>query len=1090
MFGLYQFFVQASQFSEIKKRVRFADMGVSTMLNILLMLKNKYFLLLSVCFFFITLSVKSQSYNFKKYQVENGLSTNLTTAVIQDSKGFIWIGTRDGLNRFDGNNFKIFRHNTRDSNSLVSSIINCVYEDRNGILWVGTEKGLFKYNPLSENFTHIKGGSAKVIEMAAIRARSIVMDEQDNLWFIAGEMVCKFNTKNAALTTFNTDQYFYASAICASEGNVWVGTKDGILEKYDPNTSKFTSFDIFKYSLPPSSASGQIQKILDCGNGKFLIGTANSGIKFFDAHTYTYKDLLKKNPDFSLLFIRDIIRSSEDEYWIATESGLIVYNVKSDSSISLKKEFNNPYSLSSNSLWSLFKDMEGGMWVATYSGGVNYSPKANTPFEIFSARGDANSLSGNLVREICQDYLGNLWIGTEDAGLNKYDPVSKKFTHYGPLGNKKSISFFNIHGLLPVGDELWVGTLYHGLDVMNIKTGKVIRHYGLGKGKNDLKNDFITTLYQTRASTILVGTWTGLYIYNKREDNFIPVPNLNTQIQSILETKNGDIWVCSFGNGIFRYSPSTGKIENFRNQNGNSNSISNNQANAILEDTDNNLWIATEDGLNKYSPDTKKFKTYTLDDGLPGNFILKLLADEKNNLWISTSRGLACFNTKTEKIKVYTTANGLISDQFNFNSAYKDAKGKLYFGTVNGLVSFYPSSFGSDSFKPPVYLTGFEISNRKVEIDSLKSPLKISITYSKMITLQHDQSTFSIDFAALSYTSPQTNQYAYILEGVDKEWTYLKKNRSAYYTNVAPGTYKFRVKSISGINDKNGKDTTLIIKITPPLWASPTAYFFYFVVCLSLFYYLARAYHKRMIKKNERKEELMKHEKEKDLYKAKIEFFTNVAHEIKTPLTLIKAPLENLIKSEGNKPDTKDNLELMERNTNRLIDLTNQLLDFQRAETKQYSLHFERLNIAAFIQEIHGNFLPLAQNRQLHYSINPLPPQLFRAFDPDALNKVLSNLYSNAVKYAATTVSVEYRFTNNLFSFEIKNDGNLIPFELCNKIFEPFYRLEETEMETGTGIGLAISKSLTELHNGSLVLKENQQGLNHFVLTLPLKDPE
>jgi len=1090
MFGLYQFFVQASQFSEIKKRVRFADMGVSTMLNILLMLKNKYFLLLSVCFFFITLSVKSQSYNFKKYQVENGLSTNLTTAVIQDSKGFIWIGTRDGLNRFDGNNFKIFRHNTRDSNSLVSSIINCVYEDRNGILWVGTEKGLFKYNPLSENFTHIKGGSAKVIEMAAIRARSIVMDEQDNLWFIAGEMVCKFNTKNAALTTFNTDQYFYASAICASEGNVWVGTKDGILEKYDPNTSKFTSFDIFKYSLPPSSASGQIQKILDCGNGKFLIGTANSGIKFFDAHTYTYKDLLKKNPDFSLLFIRDIIRSSEDEYWIATESGLIVYNVKSDSSISLKKEFNNPYSLSSNSLWSLFKDMEGGMWVATYSGGVNYSPKANTPFEIFSARGDANSLSGNLVREICQDYLGNLWIGTEDAGLNKYDPVSKKFTHYGPLGNKKSISFFNIHGLLPVGDELWVGTLYHGLDVMNIKTGKVIRHYGLGKGKNDLKNDFITTLYQTRASTILVGTWTGLYIYNKREDNFIPVPNLNTQIQSILETKNGDIWVCSFGNGIFRYSPSTGKIENFRNQNGNSNSISNNQANAILEDTDNNLWIATEDGLNKYSPDTKKFKTYTLDDGLPGNFILKLLADEKNNLWISTSRGLACFNTKTEKIKVYTTANGLISDQFNFNSAYKDAKGKLYFGTVNGLVSFYPSSFGSDSFKPPVYLTGFEISNRKVEIDSLKSPLKISITYSKMITLQHDQSTFSIDFAALSYTSPQTNQYAYILEGVDKEWTYLKKNRSAYYTNVAPGTYKFRVKSISSINDKNGKDTTLIIKITPPLWASPTAYFFYIVVCLSLFYYLARAYHKRMIKKNERKEELMKHEKEKDLYKAKIEFFTNVAHEIKTPLTLIKAPLENLIKSEGNKPDTKDNLELMERNTNRLIDLTNQLLDFQRAETKQYSLHFERLNIAAFIQEIHGNFLPLAQNRQLHYSINPLPPQLFRAFDPDALNKVLSNLYSNAVKYAATTVSVEYRFTNNLFSFEIKNDGNLIPFELCNKIFEPFYRLEETEMETGTGIGLAISKSLTELHNGSLVLKENQQGLNHFVLTLPLKDPE
>jgi ligand-binding sensor domain-containing protein len=1059
------------------------------MLN-MLMMKNKCCLLMIVCFFFITLTVKSQSYNFKKYQVENGLSSNLTTAVVQDSKGFIWIGTRDGLNRFDGYNFKIFRHNTKDSNSLVSSIINCVYEDRNGTLWAGTEKGLFKYNPFLEKFTHIKGGSAKVIEMAPIRARSIVMDAQNNLWFIAGEMVCKYNTKNYALTAFNTDQYFSASAICASEGNVWVGTKDGILEKYDPHTNTFTSYDVFKYSLPPSSASGQIQKILDCGNGKFLVGTANSGVKLFDPTTYTYKDLLKQNPDFSLLFIRDILKSSEDEYWIATESGLIVYNIKNNSTIFLKREFNNPYSLSSNSLWSMCKDKEGGIWVATYSGGINYSSKAHTPFEIFSARGNANSLSGNVVREICQDYLGNLWIGTEDAGLNKYNPLSKKFSHFSPLGDKKSISFFNIHGLLPVGDELWVGTLYHGLDVMNIKTGKVIRHYGMGKGKNDLKNDFITTLYQTRSSVILVGTWTGLYIYDRRADNFIPVPNLNTQIQSIVESKNGDIWICSFGNGIFRYDPASGKTENFRNENGNNNSLSNNQSNAILEDNDHNLWIATEDGLNKYFPDTKKFKTYTVDDGLPGNFILKLLSDEKNNLWISTSKGLAFLNTKTEKIKVYTTANGLISDQFNFNSAYKDVKGKLYFGTVNGLVSFYPSSFEQDSFKPPVYLTGFEISNRKVEIDSINSPLKKSITFSEMITLKHDQATFSIDFAALGYTSPQTNQFAYILEGVDKEWTYLKKNRSAYYTNVAPGTYKFRVKSISGINDKNGEDTTLIIKITPPLWASPVAYFFYIVICLSLFYYLARTYHKRMAKKNERKEELMRHEKEKDLYKAKIEFFTNVAHEIKTPLTLIKAPLENLIRSEGNKPDTKDNLELMERNTNRLIDLTNQLLDFQRAETKQYSLHFERLNIAAFIEEIHKNFLPLAQNKQLLYSISPLPPLLFRFFDPDALNKILSNLYSNAVKYSTTTVLITASFTDNLFSFDIKNDGNLIPFELSEKIFEPFYRLEETEMETGTGIGLAISKSLTELQNGSLVFKETQEGLNHFVLILPLKDQE
>jgi len=469
---------------------------------------------------------------------------------------------------------------------------------------------------------------------------------------------------------------------------------------------------------------------------------------------------------------------------------------------------------------------------------------------------------------------------------------------------------------------------------------------------------------------------------------------------------------------------------------------------------------------------------------------LKLLKDEKNNLWISTSKGLACLDPKTDAIKVYTTANGLISDQFNFNSAYRDSTGKLYFGTVNGLVSFYPNSFEENSFSPPVYLTGFEISNHKVEIDSIRSPLKKSITFTDKITLKHDQSTFSIEFAALSYPSPQTTQYAYILEGAEKDWTYLKKNRSAYYTNLAPGTYTFRVKSINRVTKTYSKETPLTITILPPLWASPVAYFFYFILAVTLIYYFARSYHNRVAKKNERKAELMNHQREKDLYKAKIEFFTNVAHEIKTPLTLIKAPLENLMKSEDNKPETKENLELMERNTNRLIDLTSQLLDFQRAEMRQYSLHFIRLNIIDFIEDIHKNFLPLAQSKSLTYTIAIPQKAIFRAFDPDALNKILSNLYSNAVKYASTIVTVQATFTDDLFRFEITNDGNLIPFELRDKIFEPFYRLDCSEMESGTGIGLAISKSLTELHNGSLVLEENHEGLNHFILTLPLKDPE
>src|SRR6185436_288755 len=358
----------------------------------------------------------------------------------------------------------------------------------------------------------------------------------------------------------------------------------------------------------------------------------------------------------------------------------------------------------------------------------------------------------------------------------------------------------------------------------------------------------------------------------------------------------------------------------------------------------------------KFNKQKNNFTRYGTESGLPTNFILSLLEDSRKNLWISTSRGLVCFDPATAQSTVYTKANGLLNDQFNFSSAYKDGEGRMYFGSVKGLISFRPDEFTKSNFTPLVYITGFQINNKDLVINKKGSPLTRSITYTNKIILTHSQSTFSIDFASLSYTAPEMSEYAYKMEGLEKDWTYLETNRKVYFTDLAPGTYTFKVKAAVNNEGWKGPESTLVIEILPPWWASRWAFLIYVLVAVGIIYLLVRNYHRRVNEKNRRKIELLEHEKEKEIYQAKIEFFTNVAHEIKTPLTLIKGPMEKIMKKNGHAVDMSGNLKLMEKNTNRLIELTNQLLDFRKTETKGFSLNFVKTNISMLLQDMYNSF--------------------------------------------------------------------------------------------------------------------------------------
>jgi ligand-binding sensor domain-containing protein len=1022
-------------------------------------------------FALIAFKVQSQPFYFRHYQVENGLSNNTVNCSVQDSLGFMWFGTKDGLNRFDGYRFKKYDL-PQKKGSITPDNIYSLRTDTDGILWVGSEKGLFKFDPVKEHLYNCVDSIGGV--------GSIIIDQNQQLWFSARGIIYIYNISTNKLRRFNMGENWFSTSLCIDmAGDIWASTTNGYIHKLNVKNGQFESFNIFSHSLP--AASNWIQTIAPADSNALFVGTSNQGLKKFDIKSKTYTDVLTYNTDNTIIFVRDILKNTDNEFWLATEYGIyIIYN-NSKKTVSLKKKFQDPYSLSDNPIYTLAKDSEGGIWAGTFFGGINYYQPQYTSFHKYFPDNSSKSISGNVVREICEDKYGNLWIGTEDAGLNKLNKATGNIVHYMPTGAPTSISYSNIHGLMADDDKLWIGTFEYGIDIMDVRTGKVIKNYKAGPGEHELKSNFTLSFLKLRNGKILVATTNGLYQYNAKDDNFdrsVAMPD-DAFVASLFEAKDGTIWVGTYGKGAFYYNPNTLKKGSLKNNPSDPTTMPNNTINAICEDTNHNIWLATEGGgLCKIGQDNKTVKQYTTNNGFPSNFIFNIIEENEQSLWVTTSRGLVEFNPNTEKTTIYTSANGLLNDQFNYHSGYRDKDGRFYFGSVKGMISFDPSKFKPNEFKPPVYITGFQVHNKELAIgDSL--PLKKSIVYTDKIILPYNQSSFSIDFAGLSFTSPEMTEYEYTMDGLDKEWTYIKPNRKVYFTSLSPGNYTFKLKASS-----NGKwmneEKTLAIKILPPMWATWWAYLIYFCLFATIFYYLISSYHKRQEDK-----------KEKEIYEAKIDFFTNVAHEIRTPLTLIKGPVDNLLETIDMTPELKEDVETMDRNTNRLITLISQILDFRQTETKGFSLYFTKVNLNLLLQEVYLDFMSAAKKNHLSYNIELPDSSTVTEADEEALRKIFSNLLSNAVKYAQANIwiklySVQKKY--NSIIVEVSNDGYIIPEEMQEKIFEPFFRLKENIKQKGTGIGLALAKSLALLHDGDLYLKNTDNSKNTFVLTIPMKN--
>jgi signal transduction histidine kinase/ligand-binding sensor domain-containing protein len=1024
--------------------------------------------------------VQAQPFHLKHYQVEKGLSNNTVFCTVQDHQGFMWMGTKDGLNRFDGKNFKIFRNDPDNIHSIGDNFIRSLLVGQKNILYAGTRNGLFAYDERTEKFNILFDINYEI--------RDLAQDKNGNVWFVAGQKLFRLGTeKNNKGNPFIFHDYTFTAVACSDIYGIWAATADGFLLQYNNANGTFGVVSKITACIPPLTA--WIEKIVLLPDGRVLAGTANCGAVLYNPSRQKSLHILDHNVDQTGIFVRDFLYVNDSTVWIATESGIFIYNLISNQFTHEKKELLNPYALSDNAVYTLCRDSEGGIWAGTYFGGINYFAKEYAAFKKWLPGIKPDNLSGQAVREILEDARGRLWIGTEDGGINLYDPLSEKTRHFQPHGNPGDISYRNIHGLLYDDPYLWIGTFEHGLDLMDTRTGNVIKHYPL-PGDTILKSTFFVVLAKLKNNQILCGTRRGMYRFNPKNGKFNADANIPQQsfVHCIYQAKNQKVWVGTLGDGLFRIS-SSNEVRHFTHDPTDKHSLPVNAVTTVFEDSNENIWVGTEGGgLCRFNPETENFKRYSIKEGLPSNTIFSILQDDLHNLWISTSNGLVKINPENDSLKIFTADHGLLSNQFNYNSGFRDSRGIFYFGSAKGLISFRPDKFSENLFTPPIHITGLNIAGKEIMPGMPDAILSQSLQYTNSIKLAHHQNSFSIDFASLSFIAPDRTEYKYIMEGLEKEWTHLKTNRKVYFTNLIPGKYTFKVMAANSSGFWSGNNASLQIVINPPWWSSTLAYTLYTLSAIILLAFAIYNYHNVMINKAHRKLEHLQHEKDKEMYNNKIDFFTNVAHEIKTPLTLIKAPLEQILKSERLQQAHSFELSIMERNTNRLIELTNQLLDFRKIESDAFRLNISQFSFQEFLNDRYQRFKPLAQQKNINIELNlPIRPIVVMA-DSDAIQKITDNLFSNAISYCSNHVWINVEHAENAGD-ELKvyffNDGPGIPDYASEQIFQPFYRLPSSKNKSGTGIGLALAKSLAQLHQGDIVLWQTTAGATCFLWTLP-----
>jgi ligand-binding sensor domain-containing protein/signal transduction histidine kinase/DNA-binding NarL/FixJ family response regulator len=1049
---------------------------------------------------------------FKRISIEHGLSNSTIENINQDKRGFMWFGTRDGLNRFDGYQMTVYRYHSKDSTTISDNYIRYIHNDREGNLWVGTINGLNRFVPDKNNFIRYKNNPAHSKSLSNNHITSIYEDRSGNLWI--GTFGGGLNIYKKIEKTFshfrhdpiNSNGLSDDRVNCIYEdkaGNLWIGTEKG-LNLFNRKTQNFRHQNLGDES---PGATYVIKEIQEDKAGNLWIATAANGLYLFNPVSKDFKRFrhIEKDPN-SLAgnLIRSLLYDKKGNLWVGSiNGGLDLYNSSSNSFFHFQNQPNDPFSLSQRTSSALFEDNQGNLWVGTHRGGVNLYASNTEKFRLYQQEQNVNSLSYNDVKAFCEDSQGNIWIGTDGGGLNLFD-VNKNSFHdykYDPF-NKKSIGSNEVlHVLEDSEGNLWVGTWGGGLNLLNRSSGNFTRYLNNPSNKNSISSNYIQKIFEDSKKNLWIATYYGgLNLFDRKTKQFKRIVADEEQrtslfgnnVISINEDKTGNIWIGTDDGGLNCLNAATKSFTHYFN-----NEEKLPDLRILFVDSKGRVWVG-QAGLYLFDPAKNSFSLYTDKGGLSTEFIKGITEDKNGNFWIATSNGLTQFNPKTYEYKKYNTADGLQGLEFEANAYLKTRTGQMFFGGINGFNSFYPENINVNKFVPPVYITDFQLFNQKVNPGEKDSPLKNDISVTNIIKLSYTQSTFSFGFAALNFTASQNNQYAYRLENLDKNWNYVGNERKASYTNLAPGKYVFRVKASNNDGIWNEEGRSVVVIITPPFWA--TWWFKTFVLMLLtagiiLFYQFRR---KLEIRKMEEK-------KREEMHQVQLQFFTNISHEFRTPLSLILGPLEKL-QREDTRFTFSHYYKIIARNAHRLMGLINELMDFRKVEAGVLKLNVMPGNLEVFLNEIYEEFSDLAQQQNIKFSVT-VPQALTEVwFDRQVLEKIIINLVSNSFKYTADggTITVntfqslnDFRpsFANELILkneyqgkkyiyVKVADNGIGISKESIAHLFERYYKISESHL--GSGIGLAFVKSLTFLHKGSIFVYSERNKGTEIIIAIPV----
>ena len=1055
-----------------------------------------------------------QQYRFLHLDNNNtGLSSNQVNDFLRDRKGFLWIATASGLNRFDGYSFKVFKNSELDSTSLPGNGITHLFEDPEGLIWIMSPPGLCVYDPKLEKFDRNIRPVLKRYGLPNKNVRDVKRDRLGNYWFLLAEGLFRYDVKTKKTTFVNP---FPDTAISSfaenAEGDIWLANTNGSFAKLDKH-----SFQVLyiNRALAISGRNEYYHIKVDRENDLWIYAnTINNGVYQFRQADKSIRHIDKKSSPLRLNndIVMDLEVSDDGLIWIATDhGGLNIIDKKAGKITYCLNDPNDNRSVAENSISNIYKDRENVLWFGSRKRGLSYYHPDINKFMLYQhSSSRSNSLPHNDVDSFAEDKNGNIWIGTNGGGLIFFNRVENTFRQYrNDPGNPNSLSSDIIVSLAADRQgKLWIGTYFGGLDYFD---GKTFKHYKKKprQARGGISDNCIWKLMEDSRGRIWIGTLShGLDLLEPltgKISNYQQAEGIYSgYVTSILEDEQNNIWVGT-GYGLSVLYKGMNKFTQILASR-KPGSLTNNSILSLYLDSRGLLWVGTQDGLNVYDRKKKIFASFREKDGLPDNTILSVFEDGHKKIWVATPKGLSGISMVPSRDGIrltfvnYDDTDGLQGKQFNMGASLKASNGDLFFGGVNGFNVLNPLLLKVNKSLPVVVLVDLQVNHNSVKVGEAVNGnviLRKSISDTPEITLGPDESTFSIQFAAPDYFHPLRNQYRYKLEGFNNGWiTTDGVTRKATYTNLDPGEYVFQVIASNGDGIWSQQGVKLKIRILPPFWKSGWANFIYSVLALAGLILARKVVQKREQTKYNTLREKEERQKARELELMKIKFITNVSHEFRTPLTLIVTPIESLMKQTAQSVSVEmHQLKLIHRNARRLLNLVNQLLDFRRLEVQEIRLSASKGDLVKFLKETVGSFSDLWEKNNIDFSFYSEVDSLRTVFDPNKIERVMFNLISNAFKFTPQggTISVKMEIEQKdegkkWVHIRVTDNGIGISKENQQKVFDRFFQtdLPSSMINEGSGIGLAIAQEFVKLHGGMIEVESVPNQGSRFTVSIPV----